>query len=75
MFTSEQVRGRVSSTGVGGLGYTTPVQCRQNAGHSGGATFGALHVNPTISIEDTKAGALLHVGWGTTRASVPFTTM
>jgi hypothetical protein len=29
----------------------------------------------TISIEDTKAGALLHVDWGTTRASVPFATM
>jgi hypothetical protein len=29
----------------------------------------------TISIEDTKAGALLHVDWGTTRASAPFATM
>jgi hypothetical protein len=27
----------------------------------------------TISIEDTKAGGMLHVDWGTTRASVPFT--
>lgn len=27
----------------------------------------------TISIEDTAAGATLHVDWGATRASVPFT--
>jgi hypothetical protein len=27
----------------------------------------------TISIEDTKAGGTLHVDWGTTRASIPFT--
>jgi hypothetical protein len=27
----------------------------------------------TISIEDTPAGATLHVDWGTTRASIPFT--
>ena len=27
----------------------------------------------TIAIEDTKAGGLLHVDWGTTRASIPFT--
>lgn len=26
-----------------------------------------------ISIEDTKAGATLHIDWGTTRASIPFT--
>jgi hypothetical protein len=29
--------------------------------------------NLTISIEDTPAGATLHVDWGTTRASAPFT--
>ena len=29
----------------------------------------------TISIEDTKAGGLLHIDWGKTRASVPFSTM
>ena len=29
--------------------------------------------NLTISIEDTPAGATLHIDWGTTRASVPFT--
>ena len=29
----------------------------------------------TITIEDTKAGGTLHVDWGTTRASIPFTTM
>jgi hypothetical protein len=29
----------------------------------------------TISIEDTKSGGTLHVDWGTTRASIPFTTM
>jgi hypothetical protein len=27
----------------------------------------------TISIEDTKAGATLHIDWGSTRASIPFT--
>jgi hypothetical protein len=27
----------------------------------------------TFSIEDTKAGATLHIDWGTTRASIPFT--
>ena len=27
----------------------------------------------TISIQDTPGGATLHVDWGTTRASVPFT--
>jgi hypothetical protein len=27
----------------------------------------------TISIDDTPAGALLHIDWGTTRASVPLT--
>jgi hypothetical protein len=27
----------------------------------------------TISIEDTAAGATLHIEWGTTRASIPFT--
>ena len=27
----------------------------------------------TISIEDTKAGGTLHIDWGTTRASIPFT--
>jgi hypothetical protein len=27
----------------------------------------------TLSIEDTKAGATLHIDWGTTRASIPFT--
>lgn len=27
----------------------------------------------TISVEDTKAGATLHIDWGTTRASIPFT--
>ena len=27
----------------------------------------------TISIEDTPAGATLHIDWGTTRASIPFT--
>jgi Protein of unknown function (DUF2911) len=27
----------------------------------------------TISIEDTPAGATLHIDWGTTRASMPFT--
>jgi hypothetical protein len=27
----------------------------------------------TISIEDTPAGATLHVEWGSTRASIPFT--
>jgi len=27
----------------------------------------------TISVEDTKAGGTLHVDWGTTRASIPFT--
>jgi hypothetical protein len=27
----------------------------------------------TISIEDTAAGATLHVDWGATRASIPFT--
>ena len=29
----------------------------------------------TISIEDTKAGGTLHVDWGATRLSAPFTTM
>ena len=29
--------------------------------------------NLTISIEDTPAGGTLHIDWGTTRASVPFT--
>ena len=29
----------------------------------------------TISIEDTKAGGTLHVEWGTTKASAPFTIM
>jgi len=29
----------------------------------------------TISIEDTPAGGTLHVDWGTTRASAPFTIM
>jgi hypothetical protein len=29
--------------------------------------------NLTISIEDTPKGAMLHIDWGTTRASVPFT--
>ena len=27
----------------------------------------------TISIEDTPTGGMLHIDWGTTRASVPFT--
>ena len=27
----------------------------------------------TISVQDTPAGATLHVDWGTTRASIPFT--
>jgi hypothetical protein len=27
----------------------------------------------TFSIEDTAAGATLHIDWGTTRASIPFT--
>jgi hypothetical protein len=27
----------------------------------------------TISIEDSKAGATLHIDWGSTRASIPFT--
>jgi hypothetical protein len=27
----------------------------------------------TISIEDTPAGGTLHIDWGTTRASIPFT--
>lgn len=27
----------------------------------------------TISIQDTPAGATLHIEWGTTRASIPFT--
>jgi hypothetical protein len=27
----------------------------------------------TISIQDTPAGATLHIDWGTTRASIPFT--
>lgn len=27
----------------------------------------------TISVQDTPAGATLHIDWGTTRASVPFT--
>ena len=27
----------------------------------------------TVTIEDTPAGATLHIDWGTTRASVPFT--
>jgi len=29
----------------------------------------------TITIEDTKSGGTLHIDWGTTRASIPFTTM
>ena len=29
----------------------------------------------TISIEDTRAGATLHIDWGSTRLSAPFTTM
>jgi hypothetical protein len=29
--------------------------------------------NLTISIDDTPAGGTLHIDWGTTRASVPFT--
>ena len=29
----------------------------------------------TISIEDTKAGGTLHIDWGTTRVSAPFTIM
>jgi len=29
----------------------------------------------TISIDDTKAGATLHIDWGSTRLSAPFTTM
>jgi hypothetical protein len=27
----------------------------------------------TISVQDTPAGATLHIDWGTTRASIPFT--
>ena len=27
----------------------------------------------TISVEDTTAGGTLHIDWGTTRASIPFT--
>ena len=27
----------------------------------------------TISLEDTAAGGTLHVDWGQTRASIPFT--
>jgi hypothetical protein len=27
----------------------------------------------TISIDDTPAGATLHIDWGATRASIPFT--
>lgn len=29
----------------------------------------------TITIEDTNAGGVLHVSWGTQRASIPFTVM
>ena len=29
----------------------------------------------TISIEDSAKGGTLHIDWGTTRASIPFTTM
>jgi hypothetical protein len=29
----------------------------------------------TISMEDTASGGTLHIDWGTTRASIPFTTM
>lgn len=29
----------------------------------------------TITVEDTAKGGMLHVDWGTTRASIPFTTM
>jgi hypothetical protein len=29
--------------------------------------------NLTISVEDTPQGGMLHIDWGTTRASVPFT--
>jgi Protein of unknown function (DUF2911) len=29
----------------------------------------------TISIEDTKTGGTLHLDWGTTRVSAPFTVM
>ena len=29
--------------------------------------------NLTISLEDTPKGGMLHIDWGTTRASVPFT--
>jgi hypothetical protein len=29
----------------------------------------------TLSIEDTPAGGTLHVDWGTTRASIPFSVM
>ncbi len=29
----------------------------------------------TISIEDTKAGGLLHVEWGSTKASAAFSVM
>jgi hypothetical protein len=34
---------------------------------------GAAAEQLTISIQDTPGGATLHVDWGTTRASVPFT--
>jgi hypothetical protein len=27
----------------------------------------------TISIDDTQAGGTLHIDWGNTRASIPFT--
>jgi hypothetical protein len=27
----------------------------------------------TISVEDTARGGTLHIDWGTTRASIPFT--
>lgn len=29
--------------------------------------------NLTISVEDTATGGMLHIDWGTTRASIPFT--
>jgi hypothetical protein len=29
--------------------------------------------NLTISVEDTPQGGMLHIDWGATRASVPFT--
>ena len=61
-------------------------QAREGLGHSISCRSGDLGRAPmtmgkvpkpdehlTISIEDTPTGGMLHIDWGTTRASIPFT--